>query len=111
MGKYRRALDGSRFVAASWREEFRKKFVSCGHCLVGTVARFCFRNQFGSVAGAVHGDDNFVPGISGEVLKVEGVIQEKGGKFENHSVSQHHTARIFQVATHSLSNSFIVIFG
>ena len=54
--------------------------------MVGTVGRCCFRNQSGSVAGAVHGDDIFVPGPRGRVLKVEGATQEKGRTLETHYV-------------------------
>ena len=49
----------------------RIKLVCCGlFYFFGTVARCCFRNQSGSVAGAVHGDDIFVPAPREEVLMV-----------------------------------------
>ena len=83
--KLRRALYGTRPASASWRDELRNWLVSCG-LIVVTVARCCFRNQSGSVAGAVHGDDIFVPGPRGGVLKVEGATQEKGRTLETHYV-------------------------
>ena len=42
VGKLRKALYGTRPVAASWRDELRKGLFSC--CLTdGTVSRCCFR--------------------------------------------------------------------
>ena len=61
VGKLRKALYGTRPLAASWREELRKGFVSCS-LTVGTVSRCCFHNELCSVAVTVHSDDIFVAG-------------------------------------------------
>ena len=61
VGKLRKALHDTRPAAASWGDELRKRLASCG-IVVGAVSRCCFRNQTGSVAGAVHGDDIFAAG-------------------------------------------------
>ena len=93
--KLRRALYGTRPASASWRDELRKRLVSCGLVVV-TVSRCCFRNQSGSVVGAVHGDDIFVPGPREDVLKVEGATQEKGRTLETHHVdTTPHRAHFF----------------
>ena len=78
VGKLRKALYGTRPAAASWGDELTKGLVSC--CLiVGTVSRCCFRNESGSVAGAVHGDDIFIAGPREEVVRIGGDAQEEMG--------------------------------
>ena len=73
--------------------------------MVVTVARRCFRNQSGSVVGAVHGDDIFVPGPREDVLKVEGATQEKGGTLETHYVdTTPHRAHFFGCHTNKSSH-------
>ena len=76
VGKLRKALYGTRPAAASWKDELRKGLASC-RLIVGTVSRCCFRNDSGSVAGAVHGDDIFVAGPREEVLKRGAILQER----------------------------------
>ena len=44
VGKLRKALYGTRPVAASWGDELRKELVSCG-LTVGNVSRCCFHNE------------------------------------------------------------------
>ena len=54
----------------------RKGLVSC--CLiVGTVSRCCFRNESGSVAGAVHGDDIFIAGPREEVVRIGAMLKKR----------------------------------
>ena len=76
VGKLRKALDGTCPAAASWRDELRKGLVSC-HLIVGTVSRRCLRNESGSVAGAVHGDDIFVAGPRQDVVKIETTLKKR----------------------------------
>ena len=95
--KLRRALYGTRPASASWMDELRKRV----RMMVGTVARCCFRNQSGSIAGAVDGDDIFVPGPREDVLEVEGATQEKGRTLETHYVdTTPHRADFFGCHTH-----------
>ena len=47
--------------------------------LWSTVSRCCFRNQSGSVAGAVHGDDDFVAGPREEVVRMGALLKKRWG--------------------------------
>ena len=69
VGKLRKALYVSRPAAASWEDELRKGLASC-RLIVCTVSWCCFRNESGSVACAVHGDDILVAGPREEVTKM-----------------------------------------
>ena len=58
VGKLRKALYGTRPAAVSWGEKLRTGLISC-NLTVGNVSRCCFPFDPRSVAGTVHGDDNF----------------------------------------------------
>ena len=76
VGKLRKALYVSRPAAASWEDELRKGLASC-RLIVCTVSWCCFRNESGSVAGAVHGDDILVAGPREEVTKMGAMLKKR----------------------------------
>ena len=57
-------------------DELRKGIVSC-YLIVGSVSRCCFRNESGSVAGAVHGDDVFVAGRRQDVVRIGATLKKR----------------------------------
>ena len=75
VGKLRKALFGTRPVAASWGDELRKGLV-CSLSL-GSVSRCCCHNELCSFAGTVHGDDIFVAGPRQDMAKVGTTLKKK----------------------------------
>ena len=100
-GKLRKALYGTRPAAASWGDELRKGLANC--CLtVGTVSRCCFRNESGSVAGRVHGDDIFVAGRRQDTAKMGATLKKRWETRDQIIGAKHHDQKELHILNRTL---------